>query len=439
MVDVSVIALGLLVGVVFLGVVSEILFHKFRIPEQIILLLAGVLIQYVGIISSTTHSYLTQVAPILGTIVLGLILLDAGLSMRAYDMLVRSSRVLLLALLEPITTAACFAFIMHFAFGWNLIYGAIFGALLGSTTGEVIVTLLRSVKTDETTENILVLDCVYNSVTTIVIFQIVYGFATSPHSVSLPLAIGAIASQFVFAIVIGVAGGFAWALFALKRIHDHQYLITIAAAFAVYLGSQVLGGNGLLSILLFGIIIGNYVESYRKLLGSLLHGVILGKLGSEIKEALQISQDSSVKSLRNAQKEITFVSKVFFFVYLGILFKFDSRFVLFGVVFSFLLFGLKFLDLKALRLKNVNSKFLSLVGPRGITPIILSEEFYAWAKANQSPSFVNSIGEPILSMTFVIIFTTIIASVIFAVLLTGGGAQNEERTRISIERSDFWD
>ena len=164
MIDEATIAIGLLVGIIFFGIASELLFEKFRIPEQIILLLIGVAVRYANLIpnESSTLAYLDSIAPTLGTMVLGLVLLDAGLGMRAYDMLVRSPRVLLLALLEPITTALGFSTVMYFAFGWPPIYGAIFGALLASTTG-VVIPLLRSVKTDEATANTLILDCVYNS------------------------------------------------------------------------------------------------------------------------------------------------------------------------------------------------------------------------------------------------------------------------------------
>ena len=186
MVDESTLIISLLVSIVALGIISEIMFHKFRIPEPIVLLTLGLLIQYSGIIpgGQGTLDYLRAIAPILGTIVLGLVLLDAGLGMRAYDMLVRSPKVLALALLEPITTALGFSAIMYLAFGWPLIYGAIFGALLATTTGEVIVPLLRSIKTDEGTENTLILDSVYNSVTTIVIFQVLFDFVSSPTSLS---------------------------------------------------------------------------------------------------------------------------------------------------------------------------------------------------------------------------------------------------------------
>ncbi|MHB1907469.1 MAG: cation:proton antiporter domain-containing protein [Nitrososphaerales archaeon] len=431
MVDESTLIISLLVSIVALGIISEIMFHKFRIPEPIVLLTLGLLIQYSGIIpgGQGTLDYLRSIAPILGTIVLGLVLLDAGLGMRAYDMLVRSPKVLALALLEPITTALGFSAIMYLAFGWPLIYGAIFGALLATTTGEVIVPLLRSIKTDEGTENTLILDSVYNSVTTIVIFQVLFDFVSSPTSLSFSSSLASVASAFVFGAIVGVLAGFAWTLIALKRIKEHQYLITMAAAFAVYLGSQAIGGNGLLSILLFGMVIGNFNESYRKVLGTVVHGTVMGTLSNELGNVLKISDDDSVKNLRNTQKEITFISKVFFFVFLGLIFVFEGKWLIFGVIFAFLLFALKYLDVKIVR-PNANHKVVALVGPRGITPIILSAEFAAWAQASKSSSFQTFIAEPLLSMTFVIIFTTIAAAVLFAVVFA-----QDKKVAIPVENS----
>ena len=69
MIDEATIAIGLLVGIIFFGIASELLFEKFRIPEQIILLLIGVAVRYANLIpnESSTLAYLDSIAPTLGT------------------------------------------------------------------------------------------------------------------------------------------------------------------------------------------------------------------------------------------------------------------------------------------------------------------------------------------------------------------------------------
>jgi potassium/hydrogen antiporter len=419
----SILVLGLLVGIIAIAVFAELLFHKLKIPEQIILLAIGLVIQYTGIISSTTHGYLVEIAPILGTFVLGLILLDAGFGMKAYDMLVRSPKVFVLSSLEPIVEGTALAIIMHYLLGWPWIYGALLGTLLASTTPEVIVPLVRGSLIDEGTQNTIILDSTYNGVTSIIAFEALFGIAQSSN-LNLGAAVSGLVLAFLVGIVIGVVCGFAWVLFALKRITSHLYLITMAAAFGVYIASQLLGGNGFLSIILFGMVIGNYHESYRKVVSGVLYGTILGRLNEELKKVLRISNDSTVQSLRASQKEITFITKTFFFVYLGILVSFTTTAILIGIGLSFVLIGLEFLCVNASRVE-ANKKILSWVVPRGISPIILASTFYNYANTlatNPVPStfLLNNIAKPISSITFTVILTTIIVAVVSAVLLTGG-------------------
>ncbi len=196
----------------------------------------------------------------------------------------------------------------------------------------------------------------------------------------------------------------------------------------MYLASEILGGNGLLSILLFAIVIGNYNNRYRRLLSSSLYGIMLGRLGDELQRVLKISNERMVENLRNAQKEITFILKVFFFVYLGLLFRYDGSYLVAGILLSFALLGFKYLDLKALKVKG-NLKLMSLIGPRGITPIILAETFYVSATSSSAPSFAQTIAGPMLSMTFIIIFATIIIAVVSSVIFSGGTSISEEEKK----------
>jgi cell volume regulation protein A len=423
-VDPSILVLGLLVGIIAIAVFAEVLFHKLKIPEQIILLIIGLVIQYTGIISTSTHSYLVQIAPILGTFVLGLILLDAGFGMKAYDMLVRSPKIFALASLEPVVEGTALAIIMHYLLGWPWIYGAMLGTLLASTTPEVIVPLVRGSLMDEGTQNSIILDSTYNGVTSIVAFEALFGIAQSSN-LNLDAAVSGLVLAFLVGIIIGIVCGFVWVFVVLKRITSHLYLITMAAAFGVYILSQVLGGNGFLSIILFGMVIGNYQASYRKVVSGVLTGTILGKLNEELKKVLRVSNDTTVQSLRASQKEITFITKTFFFVYLGILVSFTTTAILIGIGLSFVLIALEFLCVKASRVE-ANNKILSFVVPRGISPIILASTFYNYANTlatnpvAPSTYLLNSVAKPMSSITFTIILTTIIVAVVSAVFLTGG-------------------
>ncbi|MCA1818997.1 MAG: cation:proton antiporter [Halobacteriales archaeon] len=102
---------------------------------------------------------------------------------------------------------------------------------------------------------------------------------------------------------IGLAGGIFW-LYALRRLHGHpnSYMLTFAMTLGVYGVSQVLGGSGALSILLFGLLVGN-------------RAALLHRFG-HIRDV-----DAEHEKVQLFHDEITFFVRTLFFLFLGISFR----------------------------------------------------------------------------------------------------------------------
>jgi cell volume regulation protein A len=102
---------------------------------------------------------------------------------------------------------------------------------------------------------------------------------------------------------VGLVGGIFW-LYALRRLHHHpnSYMLTFAMTLGVYGLSQVLGGSGALSILLFGLLIGNREALLRR----------FGHLRSI---------DAEHEKVQSFHDEITFFVRTLFFLFLGASFR----------------------------------------------------------------------------------------------------------------------
>lgn len=101
---------------------------------------------------------------------------------------------------------------------------------------------------------------------------------------------------------VGLAAGLPW-IYALRRLHRHpnSYMLTFALTLAVYGASELLGGSGALSILLFGLIVGNRTAILRR----------YGHLRDI---------DAEHEKVQAFHDEITFFVRTLFFLFLGISF-----------------------------------------------------------------------------------------------------------------------
>ncbi|HUR62782.1 MAG TPA: cation:proton antiporter [Candidatus Thermoplasmatota archaeon] len=114
------------------------------------------------------------------------------------------------------------------------------------------------------------------------------------------------AAMLSVSFAIGLVGGIFW-LYALRRLHHHpnSYMLTFAMTLGVYGLSQVLGGSGALSILLFGLLIGNREALLRR----------FGHVRAV---------DAEHEKVQSFHDEITFFVRTLFFLFLGISFRLGS-------------------------------------------------------------------------------------------------------------------
>jgi len=203
------------------------------------------------------------------------------------------------------------------------------------------------------------------------------------------------------AIVFGVAGAFVWSRL-LNRIHaiKNAMFTTAAFVFIIYGVVEILGFNGAIAALAFGITIGN-VESIRFYI-------------------FRRPQASEAEGLNASEKaffsEVAFLLKTFFFVYLGISLELISGWLIqLALIFTLLIFLLRVPAVKVTVRNSIPARDASIVAimvPKGLAAAVL-------ATIPLQQGVLG--GELIKSVTYGVVLSSIVITSVMLLLLEKTG------------------
>src|SRR3970282_152800 len=189
--------------------------------------------------------------------------------------------------------------------GYPFWVGVLLGSVLGGTSGAVVIGVVRGMSIREDSRTILVLESTITDVLCIIgaltVISILRGGGT------LTGTIGGIAAAFLVALGLGVIAGLLW-LRVLSGMQGKPFgfMITVAALFLLYAGTEFLGGSGGMAALVFGLVLGNHRQIAKVL---------------KVKAPFRV--DDSFKQFHS---EISFGIRTFFFVFLGFSFTLPFTF-----------------------------------------------------------------------------------------------------------------
>ncbi len=291
----------LLVGVlVFVAHFLSELFQKTNIPDVLMLMLFGILAGPVlGLVSPSDFG---KMGSVLSTIALVVILFESGTSL---DLKVLGKSIGTTGKL----TLTCFALSMalvaligHEMLDLPWISATMLGAILGGTASAVVIPMVATLRLSEKPSTVLVLESALTDVFCILgVFALLQ--AGTQGGLDPGRLIGGVLAALVFAMVIGVLGGFGW-LMVLRHVRNFPNTIssTVAYVFIVYGVTEGMGFSGAIAALAFGITLTNYEE--------------LGMSRIKALEGKKITPLTETE--RMFYSEAVFLLKTFFFVYLGI-------------------------------------------------------------------------------------------------------------------------
>lgn len=368
----TIILVGLLV---FLAHLFSSLFSRKMIPDVLFLMLIGLVLG--PITGFVTIKDFGAIGPAFTTLTLIIILFQGGLDLdfRVFKQSLRT--ILLLTIVNFIVTIAVIVGVTWILNEYvsvtileklgleSLKYidikkSLLLGAIVGSTSIAVVTPLVQKLKIHEKAKTVLLLEAALGDV-----FMIVATFTLlnviESGSFQVGLAGGHLISSFTLAGAIGIGSGFFWSIVLNKiRIIQNPIFTTPAFVFIVYGFSELLGFNGAIATLAFGMTLGNIELFNAPFLKSYIpHDPI---------------------SLNDTEKafisELVFLFKTFFFVYIGISLELlPFSMLMIGFIFILLIFIFR---IPAIRfcvpkeLSTSDASFMAIMTPKGLVTAVLA-------------------------------------------------------------------
>lgn len=298
--------------IIFIGFFGNLVFSRFKVPDVLFLIALGMLLgpdilgTHLGVMPIATLDLIDQFRDVFLSVALVIILFDGGLGLdiRAVTASMRMST--LMSTTAFILSALAVGLILNLIMGVDFLISLCLGTIVGGTSSAIVIPIVAKMTIQPKTKAMLCMESIITDVYVVVGALAIVSIISIGHVDSV-LIIKDLASKFLLGGFVGFIAGIAW-LYVLRKLQNQpfSYMMTIAALFAVAAAVELppISSSGAVAALAFGLSIGNREVISRRL-----------KLKMTYQSNNQIQQ---------FQSEITFFIRSFFFVYLGMLFRFGT-------------------------------------------------------------------------------------------------------------------
>jgi len=319
----------LISATLMLSFISSLVYSKTKIPDIIWLMGFGILVG--PVLGIFQKDMFLDLAPLMSTVALGVILFDAGINVDIVTLLENMLKSAILSITSIFGAILSVGYALHYFMpeSFTLLQAMLLGAMIGGTSTISVFGILRSLEnvvSDLTSTGVLLTMesiisdpiCIVSSITIIQMIML--------PGVSLRASLMNIFSIFSLSSLLGFAIGLVWAntLDRLRR-RPFVYMVTLAILFPSYLTAELIigEGGGAMTALTFGLTITNYKYIARR-------------LGLESKVMIDKQR------LREFHEEITFLIKSFFFVFIGLVVSLSPYYFLIGLAIVALIMAVRY-------------------------------------------------------------------------------------------------
>lgn len=303
---ITILFIGLLV---FAGHFLTGLFERTKIPDVLVLMLAGILIG--PVFKVVEPSDFGAVGPVFSTLALIVILFEGGIHLGLKELGSAARATLAISLITFAVTVALIAGLVKVILPIDWLTASLIGTILGGTSSAVVVPMLRVLNLSRKPQTVLMLESAITDVLAVVLSlgllrALIPGAAADVTPIDLTVEIG---KSFLLAALIGLAGAFVWsAILPMVRQFPNTVFTTIAYVLILFGITEMLQLSGAIAALTFGVSVTNLANVPERLLGKVFSFRLVGFADVE----------------RTFFAEAVFLIKTFFFVFLGISITFGN-------------------------------------------------------------------------------------------------------------------
>jgi cell volume regulation protein A len=295
MIEIIFFAVGL---IILLGFFSHLFFEKTKIPDVLILMSVGVILnQSLDILDPAVF---ITFAPYVGALALVMILFDGGINLKFKQVIKQLPSASGFTVAVFALTSFFIMLVMNLFFNWDLLHALLLGVVIGGTSSAIVISVVSKLCVDDYVKIILTLEstltdaiCIISAIT---IVGVISSGSADPKSI-----VNSIFAAFSIATLAAFVFGIIW-IKILARFHKMPfgYLLTVAVIFILYAIVEFSGGNGAIAAFVFGLMLGNSID---------------------IAGILKINRNIIMEEkIRSFHEEVSFFTRTFFFIYLGLIF-----------------------------------------------------------------------------------------------------------------------
>jgi len=305
------VVLGLTGLTILVGLAGELVFRRTGIPSVLLLMGFGVLLGPVFHLAEPV--LVMKLAPYFGTLALLIILFDGGINLHILKVISETP----IALLYSVTVfGVTIVSIMGFYVWWmhgSWLHGLLLGTILGGTAAAIIIPVTSQMSSLRDSAKVLLsLDSAISEVFVVVLALALMGTMKDPTGGGH--LIREVFHAFWDAIMLALLAGALWArLLAWLQGQTLSYMLTMAAILVLYYVAELIGANGAITILLFGLVLSN-----MEFLVGRLAKPIRALIGYELDQAKFVLGEF----LKRMNEELSFLVRTFFYVLLGLILDF---------------------------------------------------------------------------------------------------------------------
>lgn len=251
----------LTIGIVLaVGTFSGLIARLVRIPDVVVLLLAGMLLGpgVTGIVNIRPDSTINQLIMIFGS---SYILFDGGASIRLKVLKEVWITVVVLATAGVLVTAAITGVAAWYFLGLAPVTALLLGTVIASTDPATLVPVFKQVRIRERVAQTVMSESAFNDAMGAILTFTVLGVAMGAGQFSAGDALIDLLKQSLLGIVIGgVLGYLAAFLISHERFNflaEFAPVVTLMAVIGAYMGADGMHASGFMAVFVFGIMLGN--------------------------------------------------------------------------------------------------------------------------------------------------------------------------------------
>jgi len=195
------------------------------------------------------------------------------------------------------------------------LHGLLLGTILGGTAAAIIIPVTSHMSSlRDSTKVMLSLDSAISEVFVVVLALALMGTMKDPDGGGH--FIREVFHAFWDAIMLALLAGALWArLLAWLGGQSLSYMLTMAAILVLYYVAELIGANGAITILLFGLVLSNM----EFLVGHMVRPIRM-LIGYELDQAKFVLSEF----MKRMHEELSFLVRTFFYVLLGLILDFSS-------------------------------------------------------------------------------------------------------------------